>query len=90
MANSFHEETQQTADIPPDPDPEHDANKDTWEVLEADEWVWEHSQCLRADWTMETNYSGRRFHQEWARTKIIEVAYKGDGDVNIRDVKYST
>ena len=29
MADSFHEETQQTADVPPDPDPEHDANKDT-------------------------------------------------------------
>ena len=29
MADSFHEETQQTADMPPDPDPEYDANKDT-------------------------------------------------------------
>ena len=29
MADSFYEETQQTTDVPPDPDPEHDAYKGT-------------------------------------------------------------
>jgi hypothetical protein len=29
MADSFHEEAQQTVDVTPDPDPEHNANKDT-------------------------------------------------------------
>lgn len=28
MADSFHQEAQQTVGVPPDPDPEHDANKD--------------------------------------------------------------
>jgi len=29
MADSFHEEAQQTVDATPDPNPEHDADKDT-------------------------------------------------------------
>jgi len=35
MAYSFHVEAQQTADVPPDPNPEHNANKDASELEDA-------------------------------------------------------
>jgi hypothetical protein len=90
MADSFHEEAQQTVDVTPDPNPEHDADKDTWELEDAPakkpkliHCVWEQI----GQWTRESNNRGQLFYQEWARTKSIEVASKGDGEVNMRDVK---
>ena len=63
----FHEEAQQTADAPLDPDPEHDANKDTLELEDAPgkkpkliHSVWEQI----GQWTRESNNRGQLFYQE--------------------------
>jgi hypothetical protein len=64
MADCFNEEAQQTAGVPPDPDPEHDANKDTCELEDAPakkpmliHCVWEQI----GQWNPTTK---DRFHQE--------------------------
>jgi hypothetical protein len=92
MADCFHKEAQQTAGVPPDPDPEHHANKDTCELEDAPakkpmliQCVWEQM----GQWNPTTE-DGDFIKSELARNlKNIEVASKGDGDVNmpVRDVK---